>query len=75
MNQTDSVSGVSNSSVFTVSGLSTEKTFDWYCEACDSEDCYFADANRTVTIDLVQPAIGFVNPTPANNTRNSTSNN
>ena len=74
-NATNSVGGLSNSTSFTVNGLSTEKTFDWYCEACDAFGCYASNTNRSVIVDLTKPAISFQGQTPIDNARNSTSNN
>jgi hypothetical protein len=72
-NASKSLSGTTSDYEFNVSGFTTQKTFVWNCEACDSDQCDFGDTNRTITIDLTRPGIQFVSPTPANNARNSTS--
>ncbi|MFC1741665.1 LamG-like jellyroll fold domain-containing protein, partial [Nanoarchaeota archaeon] len=55
---------------FNRTGFSSEKTFDWGCEACDANVCNLS-VNRTITTDLTLPLIEFVDPTPPNNARNS----
>ncbi|MBU4242659.1 MAG: LamG domain-containing protein, partial [Nanoarchaeota archaeon] len=56
---------------FTVTGLTTNN-FDWSCRACDATDCYFADVNRTLHVDVTNPDIEFVAPTQTNNTKVAT---
>jgi len=51
-------------------------TYVWNCYACDNAtttQCFFADANRTFTIDLTPPTITWEPPTPDDG--NVTSNN
>jgi hypothetical protein len=66
-NQTNSVSGTSNTTTFNVSGL-VANTFVWNCYACDSFGCFFAVSNYTASVDLIPPNISFVPPTLDNGT-------
>ncbi|MFC1723235.1 LamG domain-containing protein, partial [Nanoarchaeota archaeon] len=67
-----SISGTYAEYEFNLSGFDTEKTIVWACEACDDTGQCDLSENRTLTIDLTAPNIEFVDPTPANNIRNTT---
>ncbi|MBT7281884.1 hypothetical protein HN832_00555, partial [archaeon] len=58
-NESSSVSGLTNSTTFTLTGLE-EKTFDWSCYACDnSSNCGFASSNQTYHLDQTAGTINF----------------
>jgi len=64
-NGTSNITGESNSTNFTRTGL-TDKSIIWNCYACDNaSNCGFAAANYTITIDTIAPNISFTSPTPA----------
>lgn len=52
INQTDSVSGISNSTTFTINDIPDGTVFVWNCEANDTgANTAFASLNRTVTVE------------------------
>jgi parallel beta-helix repeat protein len=57
---------------FNRTGFSNGLTFVWGCRACTTGGFCTFSANRTLTIDLVNPQINFTLPTPVTNIRNTT---
>jgi len=61
-NRTTSVTGTTNTTIFT--NYMEDGATLWTCEACDSDDdCAFASANRTVSVDSTAPVITITAPT------------
>ncbi|MCK5450125.1 DUF2341 domain-containing protein, partial [Candidatus Pacearchaeota archaeon] len=66
--ETQTVTGVSNSSNVSIV-LPSDATYIWNYYVCDNLDnCGWASANWTVSVDASYPEIGFVSPTLANDT-------
>ncbi|MFC1723313.1 LamG-like jellyroll fold domain-containing protein, partial [Nanoarchaeota archaeon] len=67
------ISGTYAEFEFNLSGLDQNGTvFVWGCQACDvNGECAFSD-NRTITIDTSIPRVWFSEPTPTDDTRNTT---
>lgn len=71
-NQTNSVSGVSNSTTFTINGLGGTNT--WNCLAYDqSGGSALAVANRTFTVDAIMPQYANILEYPTDPTTNYSS--
>ena len=65
-NETKSVSGSNNESIFTKTF--SEGTYKWSCSACDVHGyCNESVENRTFTISLDVPSIIYASPTDADN--------
>ncbi len=74
-NKTNSITGLSNSTNFTVTFPEDETLINWTCEYCNAEDgCLFASENRTLnfSVDLIKPAVNIT--FPLNNTNFLTNN-
>jgi len=64
-NETKIVTGTSNSTTF--SKTLNDGTYIWNARSCDSlNNCAFAPANYTLTIDTSLPTVSFISPTPPN---------
>jgi len=73
-NITSAASGLNSEERLNITNL-PEKSFVLGCYGCDDNgECGFS-SNRTVTVDITKPEIGFVPITPANNSINTTTNN
>ena len=56
----------------TVTGLATNN-FVWACQVCDANhECFYANANRTLYVDVTNPDIEFHSSSVANNTKRAT---
>ena len=65
-NQTQAISGLVNSTIFTKTILDGKYT--WNCFACDViGNCGFAGANKTFTIDTIPPSISIIYPSNNSN--------
>ncbi len=63
LNETKSITGTSNSTLFSSKVVVANKSYLWACYACDSlGNCGFSSENRTFITDTVSPVVNLVSP-------------
>ncbi len=63
LNETKSITGTSNSTLFSSKVVVANKSYLWACYACDSlGNCGFSSENRTFIVDTVSPVVNLVSP-------------
>ena len=66
------ISGLFGSGNWLIQNLNTQSNFIWNCLACDVNNyCGSAELNKTFNIDLTNPEINFVSPTPLDSSAQS----
>lgn len=66
------ISGLFGSGNWLIQNLNTQSNFIWNCLACDVNNyCDSAELNKTFNIDLTNPEINFVSPTPLDSSAQS----
>lgn len=66
------ISGLFGNGYWLIQNMNTQGNFIWNCLACDVNNyCESAELNRTFSIDLTNPNINFISPTPNNSSARS----